>query len=89
MGAACAAYGGCDFLLNLGDSFYDLGIASVNDPQWANGYLNVFAAAGIPNNTPILSTLGALARPTAPSRNPWRNAHTSIVNRFFASVSSR
>jgi hypothetical protein len=24
MGAACTAAGGCDFLVNLGDSFYDL-----------------------------------------------------------------
>ena len=79
-----------DFILNLGDSFYDLGLqaraarracaaarrqparkraarahteraqAGVNDPQWTYAYNNVFNAAGIPNNTPILSTLGCV-----------------------------
>ena len=59
MGATCKAYGGCDFILNNGDSFYDLGITQgVTDPQWNNTFVSVFNAAGIPAGTPVLSTLG-------------------------------
>ena len=58
MGMMCQAYGGCDFIINTGDNFYDLGIiGGLSDPQWTNSYLNVYTHPGL-KNVPILGTLG-------------------------------
>jgi len=38
----------CDFGLFLGDNFYDVGIASVNDPQWQTKYQVMYSSLGIP-----------------------------------------
>ena len=100
IGAACLAYGGCDFLMNTGDSFYDLGITGgVTDPQWANAYLNVYTHPALAS-TPILSTLGnhdySILSPTAaaaqiaytavdPTHRWYLPAHN--YQRFFTSAS--
>ena len=69
IGAACSAYGGCDFLMNTGDSFYDLGLTGgVTDQQWATAYQSVYTHPALAS-TPILSTLGnhdySILSPTA------------------------
>ena len=69
MGATCQQYGGCDFLMNTGDNFYDLGITGgIADPQWQTGYLNVYTHPGL-TGVPILGTLGnhdySILSPTA------------------------
>ena len=100
IGAACQAYGGCDFLMNTGDSFYDLGITGgVTDPQWLNSYLNVYTHPALAS-TPILSTLGnhdySILSPTAaadqiaytavdPTHRWYQPAHN--YQKFFTSAS--
>lgn len=38
MASVCTNAGGCDFILNTGDNFYDLGITLQNDPQWVSAF---------------------------------------------------
>ena len=69
MAAACTAAGSCDFIINTGDNFYDLGIVNgTTDVQWTNAFQNVYTKA-LFGNTPFLSTLGnhdySILNPTA------------------------
>lgn len=43
----CAAEG-CDFVLLLGDNIYDSGVSSVDDPQWAEKFEDIYAGLDIP-----------------------------------------
>jgi len=64
MAAACTAAGGCDFIMNTGDNFYDLGITGgATDPQWS-AYTNVYTTALFPN-TPFLGAPAAALAPRA------------------------
>jgi acid phosphatase len=44
----------CDFILLLGDNFYNHGVSSVNDPKWQTHFESLYAAAGVP----VLPVLG-------------------------------
>ena len=44
----------CDFMLFLGDNFYDHGVRSVNDPKWQSHFERLYSAPGIP----VLPVLG-------------------------------
>lgn len=69
MASICTAAGGCDFIINTGDNFYDLGLVNgTTDPQWTFAFQNVYTKA-LFGNTPFLSTLGnhdySILNPTA------------------------
>ena len=39
MASTCTSSGGCDFVINTGDNFYDLGITGgTADPQWGTAF---------------------------------------------------
>lgn len=38
----------CEFVLTLGDNFYDDGVASVSDPQWQTKYHDIYDGLGLP-----------------------------------------
>jgi hypothetical protein len=64
MAAACTTAGGCDFVMNTGDNFYDLGITGgVTDAQWS-AFTNVYTTALFPN-TPFLGAPAAALAPRA------------------------
>src|SRR5262245_26583012 len=42
MDAKCAAVGGCDAVLMLGDNFYDNGVAGIDDAQWIPKFEEVY-----------------------------------------------
>ena len=44
----------CDFILFLGDNFYNHGVNSIHDPKWQSHYEALYAAIGIP----VLPVLG-------------------------------
>ncbi len=52
--AVAAAIGGycgiqpCEFVLTLGDNFYDEGVESVDDPLWEEVYRDVYGSLGLP-----------------------------------------
>ena len=84
MASVCAAAGGCDFLVNTGDNFYDLGITGgVNDTQWG-AFQNVYTKALFGNNTPFLGTLGnhdySILSPTAAAS---QIAYTAVDPRWY------
>jgi predicted phosphodiesterase len=47
---------GTDFILTLGDNFYENGVTSVDDPQWKTKFEDVYDAA--PLAVPVYATLG-------------------------------
>jgi acid phosphatase len=44
----------CDFMLFLGDNFYNHGVSSIHDPKWQTHFEALYSAAGIP----VLPVLG-------------------------------
>ncbi len=54
--SAFCALEACDFGLLLGDNFYDIGVASVTDPQWEDKFVNVYDAASL--QLPFYAVLG-------------------------------
>jgi tartrate-resistant acid phosphatase type 5 len=44
----CDNAGGCDFVLLMGDNFYDVGVDSVTDPQWADKFEDPYANLDLP-----------------------------------------
>lgn len=38
----------CEFILTLGDNFYDRGVQSINDSQWQEKYRDIYDFLGIP-----------------------------------------
>ena len=44
----CANAGGCDFVLLMGDNFYDVGVDSVTDPQWDDKFEDPYANLDLP-----------------------------------------
>ena len=84
MAAACTAAGGCDFLINTGDNFYDLGILNgTSDQQWTLAFQNVYTKAMF-GNAPFLSTLGnhdySILNPTAAASEI---AYTAVDPRWY------
>jgi predicted phosphodiesterase len=53
MGQVCAAQG-CDFVVLLGDNFYQSGVNSTMDPQWQTAFVQPYA----PVNAPFYAVLG-------------------------------
>ena len=48
MEAVCDAAGGCDFVLLLGDNFYEEGVTSVTDPLWDTHFEDPYANLDLP-----------------------------------------
>ncbi len=46
--AAKCAKDGCDFVVLLGDNFYDSGVSSVSDPQWQTKFEQPYANVNLP-----------------------------------------
>ncbi|MEK7703469.1 MAG: metallophosphoesterase [Myxococcota bacterium] len=46
--AATCARDGCDFVLLLGDNFYDHGVGGVDDPQWSSKFEGPYASVPAP-----------------------------------------
>ena len=44
----CDAAGGCDFVLLMGDNFYDVGVDSVTDPQWDDKFEDPYVDLDLP-----------------------------------------
>jgi acid phosphatase len=42
-----AANNKCDFVISLGDNFYDKGVESVNDPKWKTSFESIYTAASL------------------------------------------
>ncbi|MGH9333775.1 MAG: MopE-related protein, partial [Vicinamibacteria bacterium] len=51
----CQAHGGCDFALLLGDSIYDCGVESVDDPQWQTKFESPYQDLDFPFH-PVLGS---------------------------------
>ena len=46
--SVCLAAGGCDFVLLMGDNFYDVGVDSVTDSQWDDKFEDPYANLDLP-----------------------------------------
>lgn len=44
------------FVLNIGDSFYEVGVKDVHDPQWQTKFEQMYSKKSL--NVPFLSVLG-------------------------------
>lgn len=53
IGAHCAKFG-CDFVVLLGDNFYQNGVTSTDDPQWKTAFVDPYATV----NAPFYAVLG-------------------------------
>jgi tartrate-resistant acid phosphatase type 5 len=47
-----------DFIISVGDNFYEDGVASVDDPQWKTTFLDVYATSDSLKNVPWFAVLG-------------------------------
>jgi tartrate-resistant acid phosphatase type 5 len=47
-----------DFIISVGDNFYDDGVASVDDPQWKTTFADVYGTSDSLKNVPWFAVLG-------------------------------